>query len=403
MAFRKRGLLTLLCCSMLLCSCSGGSTDSSPLTPDQIFSGGSKNNDTAVMMDISSQRLVSNIRIGWNLGNTLECCISDLDGNGITDVMPVDGDAVSETLWGNPMATEKLFKALVDSGVNAVRLPVTWRDHIDRTGKIEESWLNRVTQVAEYAYDCGMYVILTMYHDGAADTDHGAWIRTAATDFEAAAAQYESLWRQISEHFSQYNERILFESMNEVGFGTLPRNEAMTTLNRLNQIFVDTVRSTGGNNPERHLIIAGYMADIEQTCTENFAMPDDPAERCIVSVHYYYPKTFCQLGIVNQWGSEAEQNWMEENIALLESTFVDNGIPVIITEYGTSGSDLPSRIFFCEKLTKLCRDAGIATFLWDGGEWLDRTSYSWSSSELIRALTRASSGIDYTPEKITAD
>lgn len=400
MAEHKKRLLALLCCGMLLCGCSENDKgSSSSITPDQIFSGGSNSGGTPTMMNISSQRLVSNIRIGWNLGNTLECCISDINGDGVTDALPEDGATVTETLWGNPPATEKLFKALVDSGVNAVRLPVTWRDHIDRTGRIEESWLNRVTQVAEYAYDCGMYVILTMYHDGAPDADSGAWLRNAVTDYESVAAQYENLWRQISDRFSQYNERILFESMNEVGFTSTAPETAMDTLNRLNQRFVDTVRSTGGNNPERHLIIAGYMADIDKTCADGFVIPCDPAERCIISVHYYYPKTFCQLGIVNEWGSESEQQWMKETIDLLQTTFVDKGVPVIITEYGTSGSDLPSRIFFSEMLTKLCRDAGIATFMWDGGEWLDRTEYTWKSDELIRALSRASGGIDYTPVK----
>ena len=392
-------MLTLMGCSR--------ESSSGPLTPDQVFSGGSPDIDIegyqkpSSMLNLSSQQIVTNIRIGWNLGHSLENCLSDLDGNTLPDMTPDNGVNFDETLYGNPRVSERLFQALTDSGVNAVRLPITWREHIDESGNIDEKWLNRVKQVVDYAYNCGMYVIVTVYHDGASDTEYGAWIRNAVRDFDGTLARYKNLWAQIADKFRTYNERLLFESMNDVEFIGVGQDRAYEILNSFNQTFVDTVRHDGANNMGRHLLIAGYAADIRDTCDERFVMPEDYSGKLILSVHYYTPKTFCLSTIQNYWGTNAEQDWMESQITALRTNFVDNGIPVIITEYGAKGRDKASRVFFCEMLNKLCRDNFISAFLWDDGSEFDRTSYTWNTPELLAALKRSTSGHSYVPEKIT--
>lgn len=400
----KKIAALLLSAALLLTGCSAGDQRSSgPLTPDQVFSGGTPDIDIegyerpSSMLMMSSQQLVTNMRIGWNLGHSLECCFSNVAGDTIPDVTPKDWQKIDETFWGNPAISEKLFWSLTDNGVNAVRLPITWREHIDEAGNIEEDWLNRVQQVVDYAYNCGMYVIVTVYHDGANDND--AWICNAVKDYNGTLSRYANLWSQISERFRAYNERLLFESMNEVEFIGSGKDRAYEILNNFNQKFVDTVRNNGGNNTYRHLIVAGYGANITDTCDERFKMPNDIAGRTILSVHYYTPKTFCLAPIQNYWGNKSEQEWMEHQINDLRTTFIDNGIPVIITEYGAKGSDAASRVFFSEMLTKLCRDNYISTFLWDDGSEFDRTSFTWHTPELINALKRATSGNSYVPKK----
>lgn len=402
----KRVLLPLMALFVFLTGCSGNTSQSSGgITPDQVFSGGAVSIDgyekPSNMIDISSQQLVTNIRIGWNAGRALESCSADLDGDGNVDFVPGAGQVPDDTFWGNSPLTEKYFKTLADSGINAVRLPITWREHIDPDGSINEAWLNRVQQVVNYAYDSGMYVIITMYHDGASDTDFGAWIRNASTDRNSVMKKYDRIWSQIAERFITYNERLLYESMNSVEFPDMEQDGAYELLNSLNQQFVNTIRMTGGNNLRRHLVISGYGADISETCDERFKMPEDLSNKCILSVHYYIPKTFCMDGIQDNWGSNAEKDWMDSRVELLRTNFVDNGIPVIISEYGApSDSDESSRIYFCEKLTKLCRDNYISTFLWDDGSVLDRKSDEWKEPELLAALRRATSGNAYVPKKI---
>lgn len=351
------------------------------------------------MINMTSQELVNSIRVGWNLGNTFDVCQTDRDGDGKLDEHAENGAEVDEKLWGNPEATRELFKSLTDDGVNAVRIPVTWRDHIDEFGNIDASWLNRVQQVVDYAYNCGLYVIINVHHDGADDREYGAWLWEAAESYDYILSRYCRIWAQLCDRFKNYNERIIFESLNEVSFDDLSEDDSYALLNSINQRFVDLVRSGGGNNSERHLLIAGYRADIAKTCDERFVMPDDPAKRCILSVHYYTPWEFCTANLQNTWGSRAEEREMESLVAVLHESFTEKGVPVIIDEYGTVSTDEESVVYFSEKLTKTCHDLGIACFLWDDGSQVDRVSYEWRSPELIEALVRAASGEEYTPEK----
>lgn len=348
------------------------------------------------MRDISSMELVKDMGIGWNLGDTLDVCQADRDGDGKVNEHVGEGEKVDETLWGNPKATMELFSALKEDGIKSVRLPVTWRDHMDGDGNVDAEWMSRVHEVVDYVVSQDMYAIVNVHHDGGGDPAFGAWIiEGAVNDKETALAKYKNLWTQIAEEFKDYGDKLVLESMNEVGFDRLSKEEAYGTLNEFNQAFVDTVRSSGGNNEKRHLLIAGYWTDIAATCDSLYKMPSDPAGRCILSVHYYTPWEFCTTNIHNTWGTDDEVKQMEDLYGRLKSTFVDKDIPVIVGEYAASGNDKASCIFFIEKMVKLCSDYGIAPFYWDNGGQVDRTTYEWRTPEYIEAMKRASSGEDY--------
>lgn len=351
------------------------------------------------MRNITSQQLVEDMTFGWNLGNTLDVCQADRDGDGKINEHVEAGEKVDETLWGNPKATKELFTSLKKNGVNAVRIPVTWRDHMDSNGNIDREWMDRVQQVVDYAYSQGMYVIINVHHDGGGDPKFGAWIiEESQKDYNTFLKKYKNVWKQIAERFKNYSDYLIFESMNEVGFDTLynkNKADAYNLINKINQDFVDIIRATGGNNAKRHLLIAGYYTDIERTCDLLYKMPDDKAGRCILSVHYYTPWDFCTCDIKHTWGTKSEVRQMETLIGKMKKNFVDKGIPVIIGEYAASGSDLSSCIFFIEKLNKLCSDYGIATFIWDSGRQVNRKTYKWRTPQYLEALKRATSGKDY--------
>lgn len=351
------------------------------------------------MRNITSQQLVEDMTFGWNLGNTLDVCQADRDGDGKVNEHVEAGEKVDETLWGNPKATKELFTSLKKNGVNAVRIPVTWRDHMDSNGNIDREWMDRVQQVVDYAYSQGMYVIINVHHDGGGDPKFGAWIiEESQKDYNTFLKKYKNVWKQIAERFKNYSDYLIFESMNEVGFDTLynkNKADAYNLINKINQEFVDIIRATGGNNAKRHLLIAGYYTDIERTCDSLYKMPDDKAGRCILSVHYYTPWDFCTCDIKHTWGTKSEVRQMETLIGKMKKNFVDKGIPVIIGEYAASGSDLSSCIFFIEKLNKLCSDYGIATFIWDSGRQVNRKTYKWRTPQYLEALKRATSGKDY--------
>ncbi len=348
----------------------------------------------------SAMQAALNMKIGWNLGDTLDVCAADRDGDGIVNEHPAEGEQVDETLWGNVMTTPELFAHLKEDGINAVRIPVTWRDHLGDAPEyqINPEWLARVHEIVDEALAQDMYVLLNVHHDGGGDPNFGAWIRNASSDYPGTAEKYTALWTQIAESFAEYPQQLIFESMNEVGFDAVSESRAYELLNQLNQLFVKTVRKS---NPERNLLIAGYWTDVEKTCSSQFQLPEDSSKnRMFVSVHYYTPWQFCVSDQQKTWGTPGEVRVMENHIRQLKEFFIDQGIPVIIGEYGTMKSnDTASRVFFCEKLTKLCFEAGIPCYFWDNGEEYDRINFQWRTPGLIDALRHAVSGKDYEVTK----
>lgn len=351
--------------------------------------------------NLSSMELVKDMTLGWNLGNSLDSCIADRDGDGKLDTDPTK--TADETLWGNIKTTPEIFTTLKNQGFNAVRIPVTWRDHLGEAPnyQIDETWMNRVQEVVNYAYDQGMYVIINLHHDGGDDTDFGAWIRKASTDKEEILKKYTAIWEQIATRFQDYSDYLIFESVNEIGFDDLMEAEGYELLNEINQTFVDLIRSSGGNNAKRHLLIGGYWTDISATSNDYFHMPKDPQNRCILSLHYYTPWEFCTSNQKTTWGSYTDGEEMQEKLDIVKESFIDQGIPVIIGEFGVGyGTEADSRIRFCGHFISRCKSMGIPCFYWDNGEEFDRSKLEWRTKGLAEAMLQAAevSSRTATPE-----
>jgi endoglucanase len=146
-------------------------------------------------------------------------------------------------------------------------------------------------------------------------------------------------------------------------------------VNEINQMFVDVVRASGDNNAYRHLLIAGYHTDIELTCDPMFEMPQDPVNRLIAKVHYYTPASFAILerdadwGKVRMdWGTERDLRELNRMMDMVKRTFTDNGIPVIIGEFGSPRADLKDEgavLTFITSVAEAAYVRGFAPILWD--------------------------------------
>jgi endoglucanase len=283
---------------------------------------------------------------------------------------------------------------------------VTWRQHFGAAPDypIDAAWMNRVQQIVDWALDAGLYAIINLHHDGGGDVAAGAWIRTASTNYSGVIAEYKALWGQIAARFANYDDHLVFESMNEVGFDDLKVNgvnsqAAYDLLNKINSEFVTLVRASGGNNGQRHLLLAGYWTDITES-VKGVVMPSD--SRCILSIHYYTPSKFCIDGNPSTWGSASEVTTLKGLFAKLKTTFIDKGIPIILGEFGViRTTEVASRIFWIEYVTKTAYDLGIAPYLWDNGTdgEFDRESLTWRTPGLLDAIKRAASEQNYTPSK----
>lgn len=328
---------------------------------------------------------VLSMGLGINLGNTMEC-------SGFTKETVRE----YETAWGSPEITERIIQGYADLGFGVIRIPVAWSNMMAEDYTINEEYLARVQEIVDWVLDAGMKAIVNIHWDG-------GWWEDFSTDKETCMEKYESIWTQLSEAFKDYSLDLMFESLNEegcwddiwnrYGSSTEGKAEAFELLGEINQTFVDIVRASGGNNELRHLLIAGYATDPELTCDELFVLPDDPSNRYAISVHYYAPSTFAVIDEDASWG-KAETTWgtdddyayLDSIMDLLYDTYVANGIPVIIGEYGcTTSNKLPDQIR--EYITAVCEAAyvrGMCPILWDTtGTHYDRSTCEFYDMEII--------------------
>lgn len=358
------------------------------------------------MRDMTTAEIVKDMGLGINLGNTFEAVSSS--------AATVQG---FETAWGSPVVTQPLIQGYADAGFGVLRIPVAWSNLMADDYTISPELLARVDEVIGWAMDSGMYVIMNIHWDG-------GWWEKFPEDKDECMNKYTRIWEQLCDYYGSYGDKLMFESLNEelnwdsvwnkYGGGEGAEKEQVYALaNEINQKFVDIVRASGGNNEKRHLLIAGYNTDIDLTCDELYKMPSDPAGRCAVSVHYYNPSTFCLLEKDADWG-KARKVWgntkdvheMENYFDKLKEHFVDNGIPVIMGEYGcvalknkTAENIRLFNLMAAEEMLK----RGICPVLWDTtGTFYDRYTFKIKDEDYQAYLLRIKSG-ESVREEILAE
>ena len=339
--------------------------------------------DTTSFEDLNQSQIVEAMGPGWNLGNQLES---------VTDNVP------EETNWGNPVITEKLIQSVKAAGFKSIRIPVSYFAKIDddKDYTIDSKWLDRVQEVVDYCIKNDLYAVINIHGDGY-NTIDGGWLLCNGKNQTEIKKKYKKVWKQIAERFKNYDEHLLFESMNEEFDGSYsePNKEYYQNINDYNQIFVDTVRKTGDNNTKRWLIIPGWNTNIDYTAGDyGFKLPTDQyrnksidkeEQRIMISVHYYSPWDFCggENGVITQWGNEADdpsktsttcdETYMKNQLNLMKTTFADKGYPVFIGEYGSidktsyDSENEYYRAYFARKLCQLSRKNGCIPMYWDNG------------------------------------
>lgn len=291
-----------------------------------------------------------------------------------------------ETLWGNPLTTEGIFEQIKAGGFRAVRIPVTWNLHTDTDGNIDKAWMDRVDQIVNYALKNNLYCILNMHHDtGTVNSDGAGWLKADSKD-PAMAKRYAYIWKQIAEHFKKYNDYLLFESFNEIlaldskgnAIWGDPGQTALTNVNDLNQLFVNTVRATGGNNAKRHLVVNTYAASTAQGVLDGFVLPNDTiSNHLIVQVHDYTPIDFAWYDDDKSprrvtWGTEADKANLDAIFNRLDKRFVSKGIPVIVGEFDSDNKNNTSeRAKHAGYYVTAAAAKGIVCFWWDSGGYME--------------------------------
>lgn len=310
---------------------------------------------------------------GWNLGNTME---------------PPSGEGT----WA-PAATQQLINSVAASGFNTIRIPVAWNSHANqRTLQIDPAWLARVKQVVDWSRAANLTVIINSHWD------NGWFDSSGFTRFDSKInKKVQSYWTQIATTFKTYDSGLIFACANEPAADTQAKTNVLT---QYYQTFVNAVRATGGNNTTRWLALQGPNTSIDYSY-QWFSLPSDPTPgRLIVEIHYYDPFNFTMMTTDETWGNRSyfwgqgyhsnalpirnctwgEEDWLVSSLQKMKTKYVDNGVPVMMGEFGSirrtaypdlTGTELnrhlASRTYFDKKIVDLCNQNGVRPIYWDDG------------------------------------
>jgi len=343
--------------------------------------------------DITASELVAGIKLGWNLGNTLDA--------GASSSTPI---ADMETAWVKHKTNNENIRTLRRAGFNTIRIPVSWAKTTSKANnfKIPDVWMARVTEIANYAVAYDMYVIINTHHDegifGFKDTNVQDGINA-----------FSIIWGQIADNFKNYNEKLIFEALNE------PRTkgssaewsggtkEERDNINKYYAAFVEVVRKSGGNNNNRFLLLNPYAASAENAAMTGLVLPEDTAnKKLIVSYHHYAPYNFAlnTNKTYNTWDKDKPSDIADiyNGVIRANSNFISKGIPVIIGEFGAMNkNNEETRAAWAEFYVGHARENGIPMVWWDNaifegnGELfglLDRTTNKFPYPLVVNALLK---------------
>lgn len=383
--------------SLMLCSCShnAGNSDNSGNSDNTGSTSNTGNTNIAyssenhgTMRGLTAKELIGEMTTGWNLGNSL-----DSIGDG-------------ETAWGNPPTTKEMIDKISAQGFDILRIPATWGQHSGGAPEytVEPEFMARVKEVVDYGIDNGMYVILDIHHEP------DSWLKPQSDSMDAVEPQFTALWQQISNEFKDYGDHLVFEGMNEARIkgsrnewtgGTKDQREC---INRLNKIFVDTVRASGGNNSNRLLLVSTYAQSATNDAFKGFISEYD--QYTGVSVHAYTPYSFTYHSGESfetfRWDG-SEKGSIKDVFGLINDQLVSKGIPVIITEYGAQRKELGDGTYNTNEVIAwlgdylgTAKEYGIPCVWWDNNYYysgnelfaiFDRNNCDWYSKEIADAIT----------------
>jgi aryl-phospho-beta-D-glucosidase BglC (GH1 family) len=311
-----------------------------------------------------------------------------------------------------------VINAVADAGFNTVRIPCAWDTHANQsTLQIDPTYMARVKQVVDWCYAKNLYVIINCHWDG-------GWLDSNISDTvnSTVTMKMNAYWTQIANTFRNYDSHLLFAGANEPPVKT---SAQMSSLLSYYQTFVNAVRSTGGNNSSRWLVVQGPSTDIDLTDQLMNTLPNDSTPgRLAVEVHYYAPYQFCLMEDDASWGNMfyfwgqgyhsatltgrnatwGEEAFMDAEFQKMQTKFVNRGIPVIVGEFAAmkrsttrypdlTGTELTrhyaSHTYFHKYVLDSANSKGLKPIYWDtpGSGDFDWTTGALQDPDNIRALT----------------
>ena len=407
-------------------------TQNKVLSPAVVDSDGS-----ATISDISAIDLVDKMGIGWNLGNTFEAHSFSWQENPLLQGMEAEfhwekAETTTELLQ---FAFDNGYKSLripvtwychiIDDNYT---IDPDWMARvkwvIDEALKIgyyvilNEHHSVHGDHTTEYTIqEDGSKKFTSRAMNKPLERGDGYLVCSDEADIAESKRFLNAVWTQIATAFnSSYDEHLIFETMNE------PRNarddhvpdpkgradhewepglkmpwykaDGVTiggywcdatacaeclreyeVLNEYNQVCLDAIRATGGNNASRFVIIPSLCTGQKTIVHEKFKLPKDSAtDKIILSVHSY-PFGSSLEGTNKTEYTDAMKEATKTTIETLTEKFVSQGLPIVYGEVGVVRKKVPieERIKWIEFFVSEARKHKMSLLWWESGDDRDGT------------------------------
>lgn len=294
------------------------------------------------MRDVTAKQIVLDMRVGINLSEYLDL--------GDTDILNIG----------------QYCKTLRINGIKSVRLPVRADNYLDENYNISADFLKKIKKTADAVINCGMYCIISL----AQEED---MLLLDDMSFAQSRSAFVRIWEQLSDTFKKYNDYLLFEGLSDYNVDDDDITAAeYSNFNLLNDAFVSTVRSSGGNNEVRHIIVSTYGSSYESAALSRLNVPKDSADnKMIVDVHLSMPSGFVGVTQIDdkQWGADAEKNTLDLQLYLIYyKMYMQAGFPVIIGKFGAADKNNDdARALYASFFVSTAYDYGMTCFWNDDG------------------------------------
>jgi len=289
----------------------------------------------------SALQIVNDMGIGYNLGNTYNCCNLIEENN-------LENEDIK--LLGTTLPTKNLLKEIRKNGFKTIRFQISYNNDIFNNNIINSELIEKLKELINMISKLDMYLILSIKHT------KQYW----DTEGKNAKDKYINFWKQIANELLNYDEHLVFESNYEIGYLAYidkTYNYYEDKDYYLSQDFINTIRDSGGNNIDRLLIIPMLNSDydLSRILFENdeYKFPKDSYNKLAISINYYFPlQDYSSSNILDsiklydkngnseevyplmEWGSSQNYKNMISNFNYMKQNFTDKGFPIIIGEVG---------------------------------------------------------------------
>ena len=360
----------------------------------------------------SALQLVNEMGIGYNLGNTFNCC----------NIIEYGKNSENEEikLLGKTLLSKNKLKEIRKNGFKTIRFQILYNNYVYDSEKINSELIKKIKEFIILISKLDMYLILSIKHSREFWNSEG----------NSAKVKYINFWKQIANELINYDEHLIFESMYEIGY--LKYLERWNDFYEdkeyyLSQDFINIIRESGGNNIERLLIIPMITSDYELNLFNydyaEYKVPKDPYNKLAISIYYYFPcEDYNPLNILDsislydiygyfeivypvmEWGSSQNYKNIISNFNYMNKNFIDKGFPVMIGEVGILNDYIKKNNSIEQLLYSIFsmsfEHEGILPCLWDipivsttyKNFYFNKESSEWSNDKYQKIFNKISKG-----------